>query len=175
MRPCIPQSPWCRKWLRRKDDAAVILDLTLTPNRPLSGQQARLLLILVGGFFLIGSIRFLLLGLWPVIPFMLADLALLAWALRASARSGAARERLVLDRLHLTFTRTSARGETRVAVLEPYFTRVDIVETPLGDARLFLASKGKRLLVGQCLSAAERRAVAGVIRDGLARWRRETA
>lgn len=152
----------------------MILDLTLTPNRSLRRDQARWLLVLVGGFFLIGSIRFLILGLWPVIPFMVADVALLAWALRASYRSGGARERLVLaDDGQFTFTRISPWGEARVAELEPYFTRVQIEETPLGDAHLFLASQGKRLRVGQFLSAPERREVGALIREGLARWRNQ--
>jgi uncharacterized membrane protein len=152
----------------------VILDLTLTPNRSLRRDQARWLLVLVGGFFLIGSIRFLILGLWPVIPFMVADVALLAWALRASYRSGGARERLVLaDDGQFTFTRISPWGEAKVAELEPYFTRVHIEETPLGDAHLFLASQGRRLRVGQFLSAPERREVGALIREGLARWRNQ--
>ena len=153
----------------------MILNLTLTPNRSLRRDQARWLLILVGGFFLLGSIRFLVLGLWPVIPFMLADVALLAWALRASYRSGGARERLVLDADRLVFTRISPWGEARVAELEPYFTRVQIEETPLGDAHVFLASRGTRLRVGQFLSAPERREVGALIREGLARWRNQAA
>ena len=59
----------------------MLLDLTLTPNRSLSRDHARLLVLVVGALFLLGSIRFLLLGLWPVIPFMIADVALLGWAL----------------------------------------------------------------------------------------------
>ncbi len=151
----------------------MILDLTLTPNRSLRPTQARWLLIMVGGFFLIGSIRFLILGLWPVIPFMVADVALLAWALRASYRSGGARERLVLDAGRLTFTRISPWGEAKVAELEPFFTRVDIEETPLGDAHVYLASRGTRLRVGHFLSAPERREVGALIREGLARWRNQ--
>ncbi len=133
--------------------------------------QARWLIMAVGGFFLLGSIRFLVLGLWPVIPFMMADVALLAWAFRANYRSGGAHERLVLDNRALTFTRISALGDEQVAVLEPWFTQVQIDETPLGDAHLFLASHGQRLRVGHFLSAPERREVGAKIREGLARLR----
>ena len=69
----------------------MLLDLTLTPNRSLPRDHARLLILGIGGLFLIGSIRFLVLGLWPVIPFMIADVALLAWAFRSNYRSGGAR------------------------------------------------------------------------------------
>ncbi len=149
----------------------MLLDLTLSPNRSLSRDHARLLVLVVGGLFLMGSIRFLVLGLWPVIPFMVADVVLLAWALRANYRSGGARERLVLADDALTVTRISPWGEEQVDVLEPYFTRVQIEETPLGDAVLFLSARGRRLKVGGFLSAPERREVGAVIAGALMDYR----
>lgn len=151
----------------------VLLDLTLTPNRSLSRDHARLLVLAVGGLFLVGSIRFLLLGMWPVIPFLVLDVALLAWALRANYRSGGRHERLVLAGDALTLTRVSPWGEAEVEVLEPFFTRVQIEETPLGDALLYLTARGRRLLVGSFLSAPERREVGAVIREALARYRNQ--
>jgi hypothetical protein len=97
----------------------VLLDLTLRPNRSLSRDHARWLVLAVGGLFLIGSIRFLVLGLWPVIPFMVADVALLAWALRSNFRSGGNHERLVLAQDQLILTRVSPWGETRVSPSNP--------------------------------------------------------
>ncbi|WP_197041916.1 DUF2244 domain-containing protein [Sandarakinorhabdus oryzae] len=150
-----------------------MLDLTLRPNRSLTRANARTLVLAVGGLFLIGSIRFLVLGLWPVIPFMIADVALLAWAFRSNYRSGGAHERLVLAGDALTLTRVNPWGEEVEHVLEPFFTRVDIEETPLGDALLFLNVSGRRLRVGQFLSAPERREVGALIREALARYRNQ--
>ena len=149
----------------------MLLDLTLTPNRSLRRDHARLLVLAVGGVFLLGSLRFLVLGLWPVIPFMIADVALLAWALRSNYRSGGVHERLVLADDALTLTRVDPWGEAVVEQFEPYFTRVDIEETPLGDALLFLQARGRRLAVGRFLSAPERREVGALIREALARYR----
>jgi len=149
----------------------VLLDLTLRPNRSLSRVHARWLVLAVGGLFLLGSIRFLLLGMWPVIPFMIADVALLAWALRSNYRSGGNHERLVLVQDRLTLTRVSPWGESHVVTFEPWFTQVQIEETPLGDALLFLAAHGRRVVVGAFLSAPERREVGAVIREALARYR----
>lgn len=149
----------------------MLLDLTLTPNRSLPRDHARLLILGIGGLFLIGSIRFLILGLWPVIPFMIADVALVAWAFRSNYRSGGARERLVLADDALTLTRIDPWGKAVDEVLEPYFTRVELEETPLGDALLFLSARGRRLRVGHFLSAPERREVGAVIREALARYR----
>lgn len=149
----------------------MLLDLTLSPNRSLRRDHARLLVLVVGGLFLIGGLRFLLMGLWPMIPFLIADVALLAWAFRSNYRSGGRRERLVLAGDALTFTRVSPLGEEEVEVLEPFFTRVDIEETPLGDALLYLTARGRRLAVGRFLSAPERREVGAVIRNALIDYR----
>lgn len=149
----------------------MLLDLTLRPNRSLTRANARTLVLAVGGLFLLGSIRFLVLGLWPVIPFMIADVALLAWALNSNFRSGGSHERLVLAGDALTLTRVNPWGEAVEHVLQPWFTRVDIEETPLGDAHLFLSSSGRRLRVGHFLSAPERREVGALIREALARYR----
>ncbi|WP_439545802.1 DUF2244 domain-containing protein [Sandarakinorhabdus sp.] len=149
----------------------MLLDLTLRPNRSLSRDHARWLVLAVGGLFLLGSIRFLVLGMWPVIPFMIADVALLAWALRSNFRSGGNHERLVLAQDQLTLTRVSPWGETRVVTFEPWYTQVQIEETPLGDALLFLATHGRRVVVGGFLSPPERREVGAVIREALARYR----
>jgi uncharacterized membrane protein len=151
--------------------ATVLLDLTLTPNRSLGRRHARWLLIGVGGLLALGSLRFLALGLWPVVPFLLVDLALLAWALRASYRSGRGHERLVLDDHALVVTRVAANGGRQETRLDALFTRVLITETPLGDAHLFLAARGLKLRVGAFLSAAERRAVGAEVRAALARYR----
>lgn len=151
----------------------MLLDLTLRPNRSLSRANARTLVLAVGGLFLLGSLRFLVLGLWPVIPFMVADVALLAWALRSNYRAGGGHERLVLAGDALTLTRVNPWGEAVEHVLEPWFARVDIEETPLGDAHLFLSTHGRRLRVGQFLSAPERREVGALIREALARYRNQ--
>jgi hypothetical protein len=51
---------------------------------------------------------------------------------------------------------------------------VQIEETPLGDALLFLAAHGRRVVVGGFLSAPERREVGAVIREALARYRNQS-
>ena len=78
---------------------------------------------------------------------------------------------LVLADDALTLTRIDPWGKAVEEVLEPFFTRVELEETPLGDALLFLSARGRRLRVGQFLSAPERREVGALIREALARYR----
>jgi uncharacterized membrane protein len=147
------------------------LDLTLTPNRSLSQAPTRWLIGGVGVFFFLSGLRFLALGAWPIIPFMVIDVALLWWAFRTNNASGRGHERVILADDALTVLRVSPLGEEQRFGLDPYFTRVHIEETPLGDAELFLAARGRRVRVGGFLSAPERREVGAVISAALSAYR----
>jgi uncharacterized membrane protein len=147
------------------------LDLTLTPNRSFDRRHMRWLVTAVGGIFLLGGLRFLALGAWPVLPFMVADLALLWWAFRASYAAGAGHERVTLVADALTLVRVSAQGQVRRFGFEPLFTQVQVEETPLGDAHVFLAARGRRVRVGGFLSAPERRQVGAAIDAALAHYK----
>lgn len=149
----------------------MLLDLTLTPNRSLGRRDARWLLLGVAGVLGVGGLRLLVLGLWPVVPFLVVDLALLAWALHASFRSGRGHERLVLADHALVVTRVAPDGVRCETRLDALFARVLIRETPLGDAHLFLAARGSRVRIGAFLSAPERRAVGAAVAAALARYR----
>ncbi len=154
------------------------LDLTLTPNRSLDRRHAHWLVVAVGMIFLLGGLRFVFLGAWPILPFMAADVALLWWAFRASYASGRGHERVVLAGDALTLERVSAGGEVARFGFEPLWTRVHVEESALGDADVFLAARGRRVRVGRFLSAPERREVGAVIAaalDGYRSWRPSTS
>ena len=147
------------------------LDLILTPNRSFDRRHMRWLVGSVGAIFFIGGLRFLALGAWPILPFMAADVALLWWAFRASYAGGRGHERVVLLGDELVLHRVSAQGTEKRFGFEPLWTRVQIDETPLGDAHVFLAARGRRVRVGQFLSAPERREVGAVIAAALNAYR----
>lgn len=147
------------------------LDLILTPNRSFDRRHMRWLVGGVGAIFFIGGLRFLALGAWPVLPFMLVDVALLWWAFRASYAGGRGHERVLLQGDELTLHRVSAYGTEKRFGFEPLWTRVQVEETPLGDAHVFLAARGRRVRVGQFLSAPERREVGAVIAAALSAYR----
>jgi uncharacterized membrane protein len=148
-----------------------LLDLTLRPNRSLSPAHARWVIGGVAAVFMLGALRFLVLGAWPVLPFMALDVALLWWAFRASYRSGRAYETVRLDADALTVRKVSARGLERRFRLEPFWARARLDTLPSGDNRLWLASRETRVLVGQCLSPPEREGVHAVIAASLEKWR----
>lgn len=151
--------------------AAPYFDLWMTPNRSLARQHAPWL---VGGVALVmalGGVRLLLLGAWPVLPFMIIDVALLWWALRASYRSGERFEAVRLDDEALVVRRGQRGRPERRIRLEPFRAQVRLESLPGPDNRLWLTAGPQRILLGSFLSPAERAEVYGVVAAGLARWR----
>jgi uncharacterized membrane protein len=152
-------------------------DLELRPNRPLPERHFRAMIAGVALIFLAMGVRFLLLGAWPILPFMLADIALLWWAMRASYRSGRASEHLRLDSGGLELVRVAPHGQVRRTRIEPHWARVELEELGADQNRLWLTaphpsgSARVRHGIGTFLSPAERAEIARVIEAGLADFR----
>lgn len=147
-----------------------LLDLRLTPNRSLDRRHARWLVIAVGVVFALGGLRLLVLGAWPVLPFMLADVALLAWAFGASYRSGTAVETVRLTRDALTVEQVTPAG-SRFVRLDPAATRAHLDRISDLENRLWLGQGARRITVGALLSPKERAEVHAMIAAGLAKCR----
>lgn len=148
-----------------------IFDLSLSPNRPMQPRQMLWMLAGVALVFALMGLRFLMLGAWPILPFMLVDLALLAWALRESRRSGRQSEYLRLDADGLELVRIPADGQPRRTRIEPHWARVELEVLGEDENRLWLAARGTRHPLGAFLSPPERVEIARVIEAGLARFR----
>nr|WP_310522253.1 DUF2244 domain-containing protein [Polymorphobacter sp.] len=147
------------------------LDLTLRPNRSFDRRQTRWVIGAVGAVFFLSGLRFLALGAWPILPFMVIDVGLLWWAFRASNASGRGHERVLLADNALTLVRVTQHGEEKCFGFEPLWTRVQVEETPLGDAHVFLSARDQRVRVGRFLSAPERREVGAAIAAALTAYR----
>lgn len=147
------------------------VDLLLTPNRSLDRAHALWLVVAVGLVFLLGGVRLLALGAWPVLPFMAIDVALLGWAFVHSYRSGATFETIRLDRVALTVRQVTYRGAERHVSFDSFWTRADLERVSDIENRLWLVNRGVRVAVGAFLSPGEREQVHRVIADGLARCR----
>ena len=148
-----------------------LIDLTFRPNRSLSRRHALWLVGGVGGVLLLCALRFVAVGAWPVVPFLALDVALLAWAFRASYRSARAFETVRLDDAELTVRKVSQTGRERRFRLEPYWARARLEAVSEQENRLWLASQDVRVQIGACLSPPERVAVHALLVDGLARHR----
>jgi uncharacterized membrane protein len=153
------------------DDGKPLLDLQLWPHRAM---ERRHFAWVVGGvtiLFMAFGIRFLLLGAWPILPFMAVDLLILGWAMHASYRSGHAAERVRLEGRDLKLERVSPFGGRQQVRLDPLAVRVELESFPDARNRLWLLERNRREPLGAFLSPAEREELAGVLEEALRRWR----
>lgn len=121
---------------------------------------------------LLTGVRLLFLGAWPVVPFLIIDVALMVWAFRASYRSGQSIETVRLTQDDLVVAHRLPDGRERRVRLEPLWTRVRLERLSMKQNRLWLAARDRRVAVGRFLSPPEREAIYEVIADGLERYRR---
>lgn len=151
----------------------VLLDTVLRPSPPLKAEILGAILAFVAVINFIFALSFVLRGAWPIAPFMGLDVALLAWAFRASHVAAQREEHVTLTRalLRIVF-KPAKRGPPEVS-LNPYWVRVDMAE-PMGRAsQLTLWSHGKGLKIGSFLAPAERALFAQRLKAALSRAKTE--
>jgi uncharacterized membrane protein len=149
----------------------VFFERVLLPYRSLPPRGFHLLMLLLGLVSLAVGIGFISIGAWPVCGFFGLDVALLYVAFRLSYRSARQRETLRLADEEFTVERVGIRGERRFWRFQPFWLRVVLDERSRESNRLFLASHGRTLAVGDFLPPATRRELAASLRAALARWR----
>jgi uncharacterized membrane protein len=150
----------------------VFLDAILRPNPPMSVGALRVVLAVVAAANLAFAIGFMLRGAWPIAPFMGLDVALLAWALRASRLAAQAYEHIRVTSAELFVDVHPARGPAREVTLNPYWVTVHLDQPDERARKLTLRSHGKQLQVGSFLDPGSRLSFAGVLRNALERARR---
>ncbi|HEY4126170.1 MAG TPA: DUF2244 domain-containing protein [Rhizomicrobium sp.] len=149
----------------------VLLDAVLKPNPPMSRRALLIILAVVALFNFAFALSFVLRGAWPIAPFMGADVALLAWAFRASRRAARRFEHVTLTAGSLRILRQPARGAADEVALNPYWVRVEMDDPPEPWSQLVLKSHGKGLQIGSFLAPEARAAFANVLRSALRRAR----
>ena len=143
----------------------------LTPNRSLSQTGFLVLMAFVTLVNIVVGVAFLMLGAWPVFGFCGLDVLLIYWAFRVNYRSGRLSETIELDVGRLSLVRLMSTGEREQFEMNPYWTRVQIAESPGRPCRLTLTSHGRELPFATFLSDEERRELADVLRSELAALR----
>ncbi len=143
----------------------------LLPHRSLPRHGFHVMMLVLGLVSLAVGIGFVSIGAWPVTGFFGLDVALVYLAFRLNYRSARRSEILRLAGDAFTVERISVRGDRRVWRFQPYWLRVVLEERDADRNRLFVASHGRFLAIGDFLPAAARRELAATIRDALSRWR----
>lgn len=135
--------------------------IELRPNGSLTPQGARLFVgsLAAVTFGLAGFCA--LRGYWPVLPFAGLDIALLAWAVRASMRRSAEREVIVVSDADVVIESLAPSGSRRT-VFPRHWARVTLRDPRPArhPSRLTIESHGRACEVGRFLTEDERRRVA---------------
>lgn len=143
----------------------------LRPSRSLSREGFLTVMALVTLVNVVTGVAFLLLGAWPVFGFCGLDVLLIYWAFRANYRDGRMSETIELEYGRLSLLRRFPSGQTEQFELNPYWTRVQIAETPGRPCSVSLTSHGRELSFANFLGDGERREIALVLRGELASLR----
>ena len=151
----------------------VLFQAVCTPPQSFSRRGFRVLATLLGLFGAVTATLFLLLGAWPILPFLGLEvgfaLALVALHARGAAR---ATEVLLLTPGRFSVVRTDARGRRQEIALDPYWARLTYQENPAHAGVLRLVSRGQSVEIGRDLAADEKAALHRVLAEALARARR---
>jgi len=148
-------------------EQAPLLDVVLRPAPPMPPRALLAILTIVIAINAGFALFFMLHGAWPMLPFMGADVALLAWAFRASERAAQREEHVVVTPSVLTVARRAPKTAPREFTFNPYWVRVDMANPPQHGSQLTLWSHGKGLRLGSFLPPLERASFAERLKDAL--------
>ncbi len=149
----------------------LFFERVLAPHRSLPPRGFHLLMLILGLISMAVGIGFVSIGAWPVCGFFGLDVALVYVAFRLSYRSARRSEIVRLAADAFTVERVGVRGSRRLWRFQPFWLRVILEERPDESNRLFVASHGHSLAIGDFLPPAARRELAATIREALRRWR----
>jgi uncharacterized membrane protein len=149
---------------------AKALNITLRPHRSLSGFGLKLVLASVVVSNLVIGIFFWALKAWPVFGFLGLDVALVFWAFAYNNRKAKAHEQIVIEGDEVTFTRASAKGQSK-RTFNRRWLRVDLEWDEARElvGRLFLVSHGNRTEIASFLGADERKSLAKLLQSAIIR------
>jgi uncharacterized membrane protein len=153
----------------------LFFERVLLPHRSLAPRGFHILMLVLGLVSLAVGIGFVSIGAWPVVGFFGLDVALVYVAFRLNYRSARRSETLRLAGDAFTVERVSVRGKRRMWRFQPFWLRVILEERADESNRLFVASHGRSLAIGDFLSPSARRELAATIREALLRWRNSPA
>ena len=142
---------------RDTDSESSKVTFTLCPNRSLSWQGMRTLMLGLVACLAAVSVYFISLGAWLVLPFAGIEAVVVALGIYLSARSTATRELVTLSDDEILIQQ-GRRSLTEVARFPRYWGQVSLLEDPRGwyPSRLLLGSHGRFVRVGTALLDGER-------------------
>jgi uncharacterized membrane protein len=151
--------------------ARPFFERVLAPHRSLPPPGFHLVMAVLALVSLAVGIGFVAIGAWPVCGFFGLDVGLVYLAFRLNYRSARRSETLRLAGDAFTVERISVHGDRRLWRFPAFWVRVVLEERAADTNRLYVASHGRFVAVGDFLAPPARRELAVAIREALQRWR----
>ena len=145
----------------------IFLNLTVLPYRSLSKKGFKNLMLVVCFIFFSVGIFFWHIGAWPVFGFLGLDVFLLYYAFRINYKSGEIFETIKLIKQNLLITRNFPSGKKQTWNLEPYWTKVEILNPATHQHNLIIKSKNKVVSLGSFLNYNDKKILLRKIESAL--------
>nr|WP_281501662.1 DUF2244 domain-containing protein [Kordiimonas laminariae] len=147
------------------------LDLVLYPHRSLKPEHFSILLRILMVLCILGSIRFYIVGAWPVVIFLVLDLLALWFAFYLNYRRARVREVIKLTEASLIVERYAANGKMESWQFEPYWTKVNIRKIDRYRNELSLSLHQQTVVIGSFLLPGEKRKLKEKLETELYIWK----
>ena len=160
------------RWQHKTSDTgAQVITIRLWPYRSLSLRGFRMVMgALTLAIFTLG-LGFFLLGAWPVIGFLGAEIGLVWFVFRLNYRAGQLVEEIIIRSASVTITRTNWRGRQKTFVLDSAWIKAELVPKKTRRRKLFLRHHSYRFEIGEFLPPTEKPSLASALNDAFKRVR----
>jgi len=149
----------------------VLYARTLAPHRSLSRKARQILGQVIIALILLGSLRAITLGAWPVAIFLALELGLLVLAGRVIGRFQQMREHIALTPTQLIIT-TEAGGITKNrVVLEPYWAKISLKDRDTSAGHITISTHAGAIAIASFLTDQQRYDLAKDLESVLQSWR----
>jgi uncharacterized membrane protein len=132
----------------------------LLPHRSLGRKGFIVLMGVISVVSFLTGVAFYMKGAWPVLGFFGFDVLLIYGAFRLNYRAARIYETVELSVSELKVTRVHPSGRAESWSFNPYWVRLELVESESSANRLHLRSHGRVLPFGNFLSNDEKRGFA---------------
>jgi len=154
------------------DNARYII--TLWPYRSLSVRGFRILMICLASLMSLIATGFFLIGAWPVIGFLGAEILIVWFAFKVNYRAGQLVEQLEITPERVEITRTDWRGTQTYFCLDSPWIRAELSEEIEYKPKLYLRAHAKKMEIGAFMPPVEKDALAKALNQTFMRIRAQS-
>jgi len=133
-----------------------LIKLRLEPSKSLRPEGANLVLVILGGFGLVISGSFMVVGAWPVFGFMALDVFLIYIAFQAQYRQSDRGQEITVSNEKIEIKYFKAGTCVKTILLNKYWAKLEHLNSFNRQSKLMFSSHGKFSEIGEFLSLKEK-------------------